>query len=686
MGREEKAMKTSLERTRWRRIIAVSIVAVYWPAAAAAGAPGLAVLRREAMRAGSIRGSASAAQPCPLTERWFVVSLGGTPVGYVREASGGPGTGAGTVLVSDSLMKMVLNRLGAKVEIAVTTRTEEMLDGRLKKITSETRASVLSTKSEALIKDGLIEIRTEAGGKSYKRTVPYTGTLLGPEGIRRLSLERVLRPGDRIEFQTFSSETETVSRGSQTALAWENVRIGGGEVRALKVEEVLEGAGAKITSWLDDRRETLRQEMPTPFGVAEIVLATREQALQAEGGGALPEEMFERSILRTAVRLPQARTLEYLKVRLIPRDPVSAWPEFSGPSPKAVDRTGTTIDLEIRRPKTPGPARLPVAGTEANREFLEPNAYIQSDDPAVRKTALDVLGGETDIWKAGLKLERWVAENMQFDLGIVLAPSSELFKNRRGTCVGYATLLATLARAAGIPSRVVIGYVYALGMFGGHAWTEIAVGEAWIPLDSAIVAPGVADAARIGMSATSFRQGASSLVGGPARQLFGRTDIRILEFAGPDHKVVAIPPDAAPFTVDGDGYRNPWLGIALAKPEGWKFVKLDAVWPDPAVVGLEGPAGMKAELQEVYLPPWKIGQDAARLNLARVVPGGKERRARIAGHSAIIWENPDKSALAVLDGTEAWLLVVTGKDAPAVLTKLASGFNLMERPKAGEER
>lgn len=653
MSREEKVMKTCQGGTCLGRIIACSCLTLF----ALAAAP------------------VSRGQGATRTEQWFVVSLGGTPVGYVREASGGPGAGAGTALVSDSLMKMVLNRLGARVEIAVTTRTEETPDGRLKKITSETRASVLATKSEALIKDGHIEIRSEAGGKSYTRTIPYTGTLLGPEGIRRLSLERVLQPGDRIEFQTFSSETETVSRGSQTALAWENVRIGGGEVRALKVEEVLEGAGAKIESWLDAERQPLRQEMPTPFGVAEIILATREQALQAEGGGALPEEMFERSILRTAVRLPQARTLEYLKARLTPRDPVSAWPEFPGPSPKAAARTGTTIDLEVRRPKIPGPARLPVAGTEANREFLEPNATIQSDDPTVRKTALDVLGGETDIWKAGLKLERWVAENMQFDLGIALASSSELFKNRRGTCLGYATLLATLARAAGIPSRVVIGYVYALGMFGGHAWTEIAVGEAWIPLDSAVVAPGVADAARIGLSATSFREGAASLAGGPARQLFGRTDIRILEYAGPDNKNVVVPPDAVPYAVDGDIYRNPWLGIMLTKPEGWKFVKLDAVWPDPAVVGLEGPGGMKAELQEAYLLPWKTAEDAARLNLARVAPGGKERLARIAGRSAIIWEKPGQSALAILDGTEAWLLVVTGKDAPAVLAMLASGFN-----------
>ena len=44
---------------------------------------------------------------------------------------------------------------------------------------------------------------------------------------------------------------------------------------------------------------------------------------------------------------------------------------------------------------------------------------------------------------------------MTFDLGIALAPSSEILRDRRGTCVGYATLLAALARSVGIPSRVI---------------------------------------------------------------------------------------------------------------------------------------------------------------------------------------------------------------------------------------
>ncbi|MDD8027612.1 MAG: transglutaminase-like domain-containing protein [Acidobacteriota bacterium] len=608
--------------------------------------------------------------------QWYVLRLGGTPVGYVREETSLRGAGPSAVHVSDSTMKMVINRLGSKVEIEALTKSEETADGRLRKIAYELRASVLATKSEALIKDGVIEVKSQAGGKSYSRSIAYSGELLGPEGVRRLSLAQVRKPGDRIEFQTFSSESEAVSRGSQTALAWEDILLDGKIVLLLKVEEVLAADGVKTVSWLDEKREVRRQEAPTPFGTAEIVGSTKEEALAAAGGGFLPEEIYSRSIIHSNIRLPRARTMAFLKVRLTRRGEGTAWPEFAGPSPKAVERTAKTIDLELRRPDVPPPARLPLPKFDADREFLEPNATIQSDDLALRRTALEALAGESDVWKAGLKLERWVAEHMSFDLGIALAPSSELFKNRRGTCLGYATLLAALARAAGIPSRVVIGYVYVLGIFGGHAWTEIRVGGTWMPLDAAIVSPGAADAAHIGLSASSFRDGSGSLVSGPVQAVFGQVDIRILEYAGPDGKRVVVPETAKSYTIEGDVYHNSWLGLSLVKPSRFAFGRLDAVWPDTTVVEMAGPDGAKAVLQEGYFTPWAKAEAAAAEALARFAGPGKPERATKEGRTVLSLSQGEKAAAAVLDGPVFWMLTSAGRNAAGVLAELLRGFSL----------
>src|SRR5262249_6637301 len=157
-------------------------------------------------------------------------------------------------------------------------------------------------------------------------------------------------------------------------------------------------------------------------------------------------------------------------------------------------------------------------------------------------------------------------------LGIAIAPASEVARNRRGTCFGYAVLLASLARAEGIPSRIRMGFVYAGGIWGGHAWVEVRVGNDWIPLDAALYSPGAADAARFSFFTSSLQEGTISQVGELAR-LYGNVDLQVLDYTVHGKRVV-VPQEARPFTITGDTYRNPWLGLTVEKPKGFGFTQL----------------------------------------------------------------------------------------------------------------
>jgi transglutaminase-like putative cysteine protease len=76
-----------------------------------------------------------------------------------------------------------------------------------------------------------------------------------------------------------------------------------------------------------------------------------------------------------------------------------------------------------------------------------------------------------------------------------------LFNTRAGFCGHYASAFATLMRAAGIPSRVVTGYLggewnpiggyFVVRQSDAHAWTEVwLTGRGWIRVDpTAVVAP-----------------------------------------------------------------------------------------------------------------------------------------------------------------------------------------------------
>jgi len=272
-----------------------------------------------------------------------------------------------------------------------------------------------------------------------------------------------------------------------------------------------------------------------------------------------------------------------------------------------------------------------------------------------------------------------VAENMRFDLGIVFAPSSEVFKNRRGTCVGYATLLATLTRALGIPSRVVMGYVYVQGMFGGHAWTEVLVGKEWFPIDAAIVAQGPADAARIGFISSSLRGGVGSLQAGPGQQMFGQVGIQILEYEIAAGKKVLVPEGAKPYSVKGDQYENSWLGLRVTKPTDFRFSRLDEVWPEATVVGMEGPNQQEAVLRQVDIFPWLDWESAARDILSKLEFKGGEQKKTISGRPAIVTQGPAAAALAMSQDGDVWVLVCKGKDAPELLSKIASTIILRKQ-------
>jgi len=603
-------------------------------------------------------------------EEWSVIKIAGIPVGYIVETRKEAADGV-FLLTSES--KIVLNRMGSRIELETTSRTEETKEGRLLRLETELRASVMSTRSITVVKPGILEVENEAGGKKYARTVPYDGELLGPGGIRTLSLQKLRDPGDTIEYQTISSESGTVMKGRRKVIARENIRLDGREISALKVEEVLETSGVNGLTWMDEKGESLKAEISTPFGLSEIIRADEASARAAAGGSELPAEMYERSIIRANVRLSRARALEMLRVKLILRDPGAGWPDLARPGQTVVSQTDEVLDLEIHRLPVPDPALRPVPETAENREFLRPNEYIQSDLPEIRAIAKSVIDGETDVLAAALKLQRWVAENMTFDLGIALAPASELIKNRRGTCLGYATLLSSLTRAAGIPSRIVLGYVYALGMFGGHAWTEIMIGEDWVPIDAAVPSAGIADPARVGFAASSLQSGPLSLTGGAATRLFGGVDIRIVS-CGRDGRILEISESPTPFRVEGDTYFNPGLGFAWTKPDGFSFSGTGAVWPDSTIVILGAPGGERVTLRETTVAPWQDFAGAAKDQFSRRKISGRALQMMLGPHPGLWTEQPGLAVLVVDRRPDLWIITAEGRNAADILTRTLRGF------------
>jgi transglutaminase-like putative cysteine protease len=602
-------------------------------------------------------------------EIWAESRLARQPAGYYHEkAETDAGRDIFTVIESD----FVMNREGSQVEIKSSSRYQETEGGRLLAMQTNMSSSKQPTHVDVTVKDSSLLIRTSTGEKTYDRTLAFTGTLTGPNAARRQMLDRLKSPGDSFAYQEFSPEFGSVVTLTTTLVQPEQLTIDGKQYSSLRVEQTLSGLPYKVTLWLDNEGWLLRQVLPTPFGDVETV-RSQQEVRRLTAGAPLPEEIYGRTIVHANVRLPQQRLIEKLKIRITSRKPELGWPEFNADNQTVLEKTPNYVVLEIRRVLPQKDGRRPVASTRELAPYLAPNPLLQSDDAAVQSIARQVVGDDRNLFRSALALQKWTHNSMQFDMGIAVVPASEVARDRHGTCIGYSILLASLARAAGIPSRVRMGFAYIDGAWGGHAWVEVLIAGDWIALDSALYSPGVADAARFSVFTGSLQEGVMASDG--LAQLAGNIDIQTLEYTVGGERFV-VPEKAQAFTVEGDTYRNTWLGLTVVKPGAFRFTRLDAVWPENTVLAMEGPNHQSIEIESASgaLPAsdhadyWKY--------LAEDGISGDRSKIPIAGHRALVISSPEKAGLVLAQGGDIWVVKATGPQASKLLLDVASQMRL----------
>lgn len=119
--------------------------------------------------------------------------------------------------------------------------------------------------------------------------------------------------------------------------------------------------------------------------------------------------------------------------------------------------------------------------------WLGAERYIEVDDPLVRTLAAEL--DRTSPWQTAQGIYRWVADNIAYagyisdDLGAARA-----LLDRRGDCTEFADLAVALARANGIPARMMGGFVTnrdaAPRPADYHNWAEFHLDGAWRLVDA----------------------------------------------------------------------------------------------------------------------------------------------------------------------------------------------------------
>jgi hypothetical protein len=126
---------------------------------------------------------------------------------------------------------------------------------------------------------------------------------------------------------------------------------------------------------------------------------------------------------------------------------------------------------------------------QANMEsYLKGDAFTEVYDPMIQKQAKEIVGQESDLWKRALLVKDFVYRTIEKSPTVSIPNAIEVLKTKKGDCNEHAVLYTALARAAGIPTRTVVGLVYSTTSAGSsgffyHAWVEVYAGKEWVAID-----------------------------------------------------------------------------------------------------------------------------------------------------------------------------------------------------------
>jgi Flp pilus assembly protein TadD len=138
------------------------------------------------------------------------------------------------------------------------------------------------------------------------------------------------------------------------------------------------------------------------------------------------------------------------------------------------------LTMSPRRAEPKEKIQLPVADA-AFKEYLQPTREIRSDDANVIAKAKEIAASDRDAWSVARKLSDWTHQNLKWRR-VDDADAAQTLATREADCLEFSELYIAMARALGLPSRLVTGLAHSGGTFGGHAWVEVYVGE-WVELD-----------------------------------------------------------------------------------------------------------------------------------------------------------------------------------------------------------
>ncbi|OGV97507.1 MAG: hypothetical protein A3I04_07560 [Nitrospinae bacterium RIFCSPLOWO2_02_FULL_39_110] len=353
-----------------------------------------------------------------------------------------------------------------------------------------------------IVEGNKLYMNITSGGAVSKKIIDFDNNTYLASAIELVIKKHGLDIGKKYTLKTFLEPIQTIIPLQIEIKRKEKMMIDGLEKEVFYLEEHFKELSSSI--WITEDGEVVKE---TSLEGLESRKEDKESALKFEGEILPVSSFITFSLIRVNRDIANPHGVKRLRLKLKnignpdiiiedQRQKVIKKSRVESPE-SGVIRNIYDVEMEVKTESW----ESEVGSQESSAFSLQPLAFskyledtpeIQSNNPDIKKIAKEIVGNESDprlkhsgasLWSKALKINKWVYDYLE-KKPVDTFSAVDALKSKEGECQSHSNLFAAIARAAGIPTKIISGIVYSEDYKGFlyHAWVEVYVGK-WIALD-----------------------------------------------------------------------------------------------------------------------------------------------------------------------------------------------------------
>ena len=405
----------------------------------------------------------------PHRDLWTGVVFNGDKIGFtrrqVRAAAGAPGRWE---IESEAVMRLQFLGIDKRIRLHAVDRVRA--DFTLDTFSYEHEIDGSRMQVSGSVSEKNITFAVKASSGSEARSLKLEGPLYPTSALAFLPVFQGMRIGKNARYAVFHGETQALAEAEQEVLGYEGSKLFEGT--AFKVATRL--LGLETTTWIAPDGRPLFE-----LGMRGVIISALEDEARArqylvEAALNKRDAMVDFSLLRAGpIDAPRAVSRMSIVLEGFPQD-FTLKNEGAQKCTREAERLECSIDRAA-----------PLAQGEAGR-WLKATLAAPSTLPEIATLARSIAGSAAGEDDRIARLLAWMNANIAKE-AVDAFSATDVLHAKRAECQGHAYLFAALARALGIPTRIVNGIAYSAdhGGFLYHTWNESWIaGRGWQPVDA----------------------------------------------------------------------------------------------------------------------------------------------------------------------------------------------------------